>query len=79
MAGTWRIPVGECDLGVSNPPLICARCDGEVERGFQWDFDEIVVCEEPLNIAASCQVHEIRNVRCGAGGNDGDSVQIKRL
>ncbi len=45
MAGIWRIPVGECGLELSDPPFICARCDGEAERGFQWDFDEIVVCE----------------------------------
>ena len=46
MAGIWRIPVGECGLVGPNPPLICARCDGEAERGFHWFFEKIVVCEK---------------------------------
>jgi len=45
MAGIYRIPREECGLGPPIEPYICARCGSEAERGFQWDFDKIVVCE----------------------------------
>jgi hypothetical protein len=44
MAGIWRIPCGERGL-ILIEPLICSRCGGPTERGFQWDCDKIVLCE----------------------------------